>query len=613
MQYQGLYKRFFQLTDKRGFQAVACPLHEDKDKSAAVDLATGVFTCHACQITLSPAKFLAKLKSISLAEAVSELEAGQTEVVEVKLVNQSNDTALLEALWARAHEVSYEWGDDYANSRDIDLSLVEHGYLPADLTHWKRDSLVLPYRQNGRIVALAYRSYDGLKSFEPGSCQCLWGVDDLGEQPAIIVEGMSDRLALLGKLNGFTIVSTPGIGFRREWKREFADCAQVILLPQVDEAGSRLVTSCESVFGNRLIVNEPIFRRGQLGNDWCDWLRYNPISELQKTLDALTRVGKRKALSGAELLNLEDTAETSILIEGLLERQQICIVGGPPKSMKTWLLLNLMRCLLTPGSSFVGIDQLVSRQPDLKILVVEEEGSQRKLRERAEAVLEGTPWLSQTYWAHRTGWKLDDGEGLLEDEIRRLDVDILCLDPFRRLHEQDENSATEMAKVWRSLHRLTTLFPKLSIILLHHTTKASNLADAWNSLRGSSTAGAEPDLGIFVEKRRRSEGHGLRMVFDGRDIEPIEDADGKAIFKLGFDKETMLLSYSTGKVHVDKHVALLAELKDRGGRWPKEEAAKFFGVSLTTIDNWVKKLELVEVIPPARGRPSTLVYSSDKE
>lgn len=609
---QNLYDRYFAgLTQKKGFQPVYCPFHEDKGtKSAAVDIYTGVFICHKCDLKLSAAKFLAKKKELSLQEAVEEIEMLAPELdKEVKLATSISIDPMLEELWRRAQgNEPFEWEDDYARSRNLDLSTVEVGRLTADETHWRYDSLVFADIYNGRVVGLGLRRQDGRKSYEPGSCQVLWGVDNLCDKPAVIVEGRSDRIRLMGELPGFTVVSTPGVGFRKEWKREFADCSQVILLPQVDEAGERLVTSCEGVFGSRLIVQRPTFRKGQTGNDWCDWLRYNNAEQLRKDLQILVRVGSKRAVTGRDLDAEPEPDEGSVLIRGLLERQQICIIGGPPKSMKTWLMLALIRCLLVHGSDFVGIPDLTCIGEGLRLLILEEEGSRSKLQKRARESLKDTEWKSRTHWVHRSGWKLDDDETFIEDEIRRINPDVVFIDPLRRFHDQDENSATDMAKVWKRLQRLTTIFPSISIVILHHTNKSGNISDGWNSLRGSSTAAAEVDLGIFVEKRARSEGRGIKVAFDGRDIEPIENAEGKSVFKLHFDAQKNLTLVTGVVTTSEKHMALLLELRDRGGRWSKSEAVKFFGVSTTTLDNWLKKLEdKVEVIGPAPGRPSILV------
>jgi len=157
-------------------------------------------------------------------------------------------------------------------------------------------------------------------------------------------------------------------------------------------------------------------------------------------------------------------------------------------------------------------------QIGLRTLFIEEEGELQNFSERCQLVLRGTGWEEQCVWLHHSGIRLDDQSWIekLSDYITKYQPDVVFLDPFARTFGVDEDSSTEMGKVFRSLSYLMMKHRHISIVILHHTTKHSVIGQRWGCLRGSSKIGAEADLGIFCE--RRVHGKGINVIIDGRDI-----------------------------------------------------------------------------------------------
>jgi hypothetical protein len=612
---------------EEGFVATPCPFHDDKKPSAGFNPQTGVFNCFKCG-AFSPAKFLVELLKIDWPEADSIVDDYRkthsiTEKVDT-FIHQRVRSPRFDSLAQASKITDYNKPiiQDYIRSRGLTEEVLQDlgvGWLPADKTHWKRESLVFVYYVDGHAVGIRYRDNSANKGGEPGCHFTLWGLDDLDQTDAriaILCEGESDRLRthqVVKKCNfPAIVVSTATAAFKREWSREFEGYTRVVMLPHADEASIKMVRAAQEALGEKLVVQELPWRRKQVGNDVCDWMRYHEDEELVSILHSACGNVHRVIMCGDEFEQYANKPRRW-LIEGLLARRQIVMIAGQPKCFKTWLALNFVRSLLLPDDSLLGIPELNSVAPDLQVLFIEEEGDSEELFQRANKVLAGTNWRKQVHWAHHLGVRLDESAwgSRLDEYILKNNIDVLIVDPFRRLHSKDENSATEMADVWHSIHRLTDRFPHLSIIILHHFTKAGVIADGWNAFRGSSTSAAEVDLGIFVEKRPRVEGVGIKIKFDGRSIPNICGEDGKDVFKLGFTADTGLLVLDTCKVHLSKHQALMSEMEDRG-TWSLQDCAKFFGVTTTTVDSWVKRTNgVVSKVPPSPGRPSSLCYNPE--
>lgn len=617
MRYLQLYEPLIDFASRKseGFSPCRCPFHDDRTPSAGVDLDSGVFNCYVCG-SFSPERFVSKILGIPMTEASKMVDAYRRE----------NSLYNHEENWSKASapgpsdqmESIYAEGDadlsahpiavDYAESRGLRVSVLEKAgvrVLPPNATHLGRECLAFPYTSMGRIVALRYRDASGNKSGTPGSRFTLWGLDDLEEgDTVVVVEGESDRLRAIQAFadsqapfcRSVKVVSTPGAAFKREWEREFHGIPRVIVVPDADEAGESMATKAKAILGDRAKILHLPWKRGQVGKDLCDWLACNEEELFIRHAESLARtVGFGRVLSGEEF-EASANRPRRMIVENLLARNQIAVMAGPPKNMKTMLLLDLFRCILS-GEPFMGWPEFACPVRNARTLLIEEEGDVEELYSRVTRALSPVPdWKQRTFWAHRTGIKLDTDEGFesLCSMVDRCSPDVIAIDPFQRIHTEDENSASEMGTVWTNLHRILAMFPDISVILLHHFTKSGEIGDGWNALRGSSRTAAEADLGLFVEKRSKKDGAGIRLRIDGRTVKSLTSPDGTDVFKLAFDESTGSFSLDSGSVMMDRKDALMEELDERR-TWDLKEAAIFFGVSTRTVRNWVSRCPALTV------------------
>lgn len=607
-----------------GFIPCICPFHDDHKASAGIQSHNGVIHCFTCG-SFSPAQAISKLADVTLSEAIDIVdrfrhegnlqETHDTFTVKIPQPNQKLDD--LATLSQSLFHPDLQIVKEYEASRGITFETLQQngcGFLPGEKTKWGRDSLVFPYFVNGHCIAIRYRDFLSNKGGEP-SHFTLWQIDRLDEDPEVVIlcEGETDALRTYQTLKGeLPVLSTPTATFKDEWKREFLGVKQVILIPQDDEASMKMIQKAYRVLGDKLTVAKLPWRKKEFGNDAVDWLRYHSEEEYREFILSFVTPLQKRILTGTELVEAADMSQ-DWMVENLLARRQICIIGGQPKSMKTWLALNLVRTLLQPGELFCGITSLQSLGATKKVLFIEEEGPLGELKSRAEKVLQGTSWQENTYWSHHRGFQWDS-EGCvteIEDLIQEKNIDLLIVDPFHRTYAVDENSASEMGTVWKRIFQLLTKFDQLSIVILHHFSKGGTIYERWASFRGSSRTAAEADLGIFIEKLPRSEGNGIRMLVDGRAIPILQPENGDEAFKLEF-KDTGTFVPNLGKITISKWRALVAELEERD-EWEVIEAAKYFEVTANTIHTWVAKAidpethrPIIVVEKPAPGRPSLL-------
>ena len=203
----------------------------------------------------------------------------------------------------------------------------------------------------------------------------------------------------------------------------------------------------------------------------------------------------------AGALEMPSSSSPLWLIENLWAAHAVGIIGGAPKSLKTWLALE-MAVALASGSPCLGTFAVPSRGP---VLLYAAEDSAAALRARLESLA----------YHHGLELALLDIRVITADSLRldhtidqqRLDATLmlhrpvlLILDPLVRLHAIDENAAGEIAALLgylRVLQRKTGV----AIALVHHARKnVSASGGAGYSLRGSSDLYAWVDSFLYLRR-----------------------------------------------------------------------------------------------------------------
>ena len=621
--WRDFYARYFPELDRMdikedGFtiQSLKCLYHDDRKPSATVNVKSGFYVCHVCG-SFSPYRFLVEIAGIAPEDASYFINDYLRELY----VKDERTGSYLRAFphYDPSHTYIPTPGQEeefeefikeakarlrpelpivqeYITARGIKYEMLERfewGYVPHDEDAGQVECLVVPFRVRDKIRAIRGRAYDGRKGAVKNSRFSLWNLDSLeGKSQAVIVEGESDALRTIQALEAcgvdIPVVSVPGNNFRKEWKREFEGIRTVYLIPQDDDASANFVRSALAVLGEeRCKVVELPWKRGDVGKDICEWLTRNnhtdqelveliPLEEHQDRFSRYYRV--------EELLKREP-AEPDWLVRGMIARGQKILVQGPPKQMKTWFVLSLLKAL-SRGENVCGVPFWKTTVSGIKAVMVEEEHSTNALIQRVQQSLAGT---SNIVIPHRTGVKLLPKNPEFEDLLKFIDEfrpDLLVLDPLRSFFDGDENDSSVMQQVFAPLNMLLRKYPHMAVVVVDHTAKKPSDVLVYAS-RGSSVKGAEMDGVIDIRKFQKDEDIGVVVTGEFRDAETVENLslkfeNGNLVYDDGF---RINIKLKDSEVRLQKLAKLLTQRS-----YTQKELTDLLKVSDQTVRNDISKL-----------------------
>jgi len=199
------------------------------------------------------------------------------------------------------------------------------------------------------------------------------------------------------------------------------------------------------------------------------------------------------------------------LVEPLWSAGAVGIIGGAPKSCKTWLALELAVAVAS-GSPCLGRFPVATAGP---ALVFAAEDAPHHIKGRIEGLALARELDFSTLDVRlivENALRLDRAE-----DLRRLRLTLashrprlLVLDPYVRLQRADENDARQVSTILSALRELSRTFGA-AVALVHHARK--NGADVpGQALRGSGDFWAWGDSNLYVARRR----DGLLLTIEHR-------------------------------------------------------------------------------------------------
>jgi hypothetical protein len=219
------------------------------------------------------------------------------------------------------------------------------------------------------------------------------------------------------------------------------------------------------------------------------------------------------------------------LIESLCAASTVLVVGGAPKSAKTWMGLDLAVSVAS-ATPCLGAFPVTLASPVLAFLA---EDTPEMARQRVEGICRARGVALDTLALHLINvpvLRLDVAEDLdrLAATVEALKPKLLLLDPLVRLHNTNENDSREISALLAGLRRLQRVHD-LAIALIHHARKNGS-GPAGLSLRGSSDIYAWLDSFVYLQRRNDRYLLQVEHRFD-RPPEPLtlrlaSDADGSS-------------------------------------------------------------------------------------
>lgn len=209
-----------------------------------------------------------------------------------------------------------------------------------------------------------------------------------------------------------------------------------------------------------------------------------------------------------------DKAAESWLVEGLWSWRALGILGGCPKSNKTWAAVDIA---LSVASGTKAFEAYPVPKPG-RVVFFAAEDPQTRLRERFEAITTRRGLAFKTLDVHLIDipvLRLDDGrdQSRLVHTLRSLRPRLLVLDPLVRLHTAEENSSAEISGILSFLRSIEREL-ETAILLVHHMRKdAGSSTQPGQALRGSSDLWAVGDSNLYL---RRTRGDRLLLTIEHR-------------------------------------------------------------------------------------------------
>jgi len=205
------------------------------------------------------------------------------------------------------------------------------------------------------------------------------------------------------------------------------------------------------------------------------------------------------------------TEQERWLIRAIWGAGCVGMIGGAPKSWKTWFGLELVFSVVT-GLPFLG--KFVVEKPGRALIYLAED-SRPQVRSRLECLCASRKVdirKLDLFIITSPVLRLDlpDQQEKLRDTVMQIQPKVVLLDPLVRLHRLDENNATEMAGLLGYLRGLQRELD-VAIVLVHHVSKRAR-PQPGQALRGSSDLHAWTDSAAYLTWRNNQ----LHLILEHR-------------------------------------------------------------------------------------------------
>lgn len=305
-------------------------------------------------------------------------------------------------------------------------------------------------------------------------------------------------------------------------------------------------------------------------------------------------------------LMAKEFPEQMHLVDRLVPDAGFTIFSGAPRSYKTFVLLELARCVAS-GQPFLG--HFSTQQAN--VLLIDEENGERLLQQRIGLL--GIDKDLPIFYTPTMGFTLTDES--VESALRKCDennIGLVIIDSLIRVHGAEENSAKEMATVSRQLRKFTE--HGVAVIVTQHHRKQGNFnGGTGDAMRGSSEILAAADGHIGMSRKDK-----FYIRFDQTkqryavELEPFE-------VKVNADETNFSFEFvGFLKAHADKdeilREAVVALLTEHTQLRQKDLLAKLAELDVKTNEHTLRRLlgrwESEELIsPPIVGSGNTKLYS----
>jgi hypothetical protein len=294
----------------------------------------------------------------------------------------------------------------------------------------------------------------------------------------------------------------------------------------------------------------------------------------------------------------KDFPDLYFLVDGLLAKGNLAMLGGRAKGGKSWLVCQLAQAV------DMGIPFLGKQTKQGRVLYFPLEDGERRIQQRAGFL----GWKPERAAVHFTIANFDGdgvpGPGLLQIEQLAPDYDLIIVDTLIATlsGRAKENDNAQMGEIVNELARIAHTH-NVCIVLVHHTGKGLR-EDVFDLLRGASALRGAYDLGLLLERKQGEREAILHCESRDLSVEPItiQQAENGAGWEC------------IGNGHYIKELRagrqIVETITEHGEGLTVKELAEFSGKSQQTIRDQLLKAEkrgqVEQATDPAKakGKPA---------
>lgn len=219
--------------------------------------------------------------------------------------------------------------------------------------------------------------------------------------------------------------------------------------------------------------------------------------------DKLTRLTKESLLLPVKKIADIEYIKPDFLIESMLIRDTVGFISASPGSTKTWLAWDMALSIAT-GTKCMGVFQ--SKKGRVLAFNAEDSpGAITKGRLTALASKRGINIddVDNLMLIDKPTLMIDDTktQELIKATTKHYKPDLIILDPFRQVHGQNEDKASDMAPVLAFMRELERVC-RVTVLLVCHERKGSTNGEGRRAdrTRGSNALEGWRDTAIYMDK-----------------------------------------------------------------------------------------------------------------
>jgi hypothetical protein len=219
----------------------------------------------------------------------------------------------------------------------------------------------------------------------------------------------------------------------------------------------------------------------------------------------------------------QEFGEVEWLVDQIVPAPGIMALSGMPGDYKSWITLHVALSVAR-GAPVFG--KFATKQG--AVLIIDEENHLRYVQKRLHLL--GATANDAVSYLSFSNFKADNEKTVatILREAQEKSIKLVVLDSLVNVHDQDENDAGGMSRVFQGIKQF--LAADISVIFIHHHRKQSGYGpnNPAQSLRGSSNILAEVDSHISVERKPDSDVLILRHN-KSRHAEPLASIEIKIV------------------------------------------------------------------------------------